>query len=106
MCRSSSIYSVNRMIPKNWIIMPQPARSIEEARGILRSLGFRRAEAEKGPLVDSAGQRVSFSILVSAANPARTEMATIIQADLEELGIEATIQPLETRAIVDQFAGA
>lgn len=89
---------------RRWINerLPQPTRSIEEARGILRSLGFRRAEAEKGPLVDPAGQRVSFSILVSAANPARTEMATIIQADLEELGIEATIQPLETRAIVDR----
>ena len=30
-------------------------------------------------------------------------MATIIQADLAQLGIEATIQPLETRAIVDRI---
>ena len=90
---------------RRWIneSLPRPVRSVEAARRALQSLSFRRAGAGNGVLVDSTGHEVSFSILVSASNPARTEMATIIQADLAELGIEVTIQPLETRVIVDRI---
>ena len=65
---------------RRWINerLPRPVRSIEEARSALLSLGFRRTEGGKGALVDSTGHEVSFSILVSASNPARTEMATIM----------------------------
>ena len=90
---------------RRWIneSLPRPVRSIEAARSALQSLGFHRTGTDNGALVDSTGHEMSFSILVSASNPARTEMPTIIQADLAQLGIEATIQPLETRAIVDRI---
>lgn len=87
---------------KIWIntAIPHPARSIVKARELLRLAGF--SWKSDGSLVDAAGQPVEFSILTSASNAQRAEMATIIQDDLKELGIRAQVVPLEFRAVLDR----
>jgi peptide/nickel transport system substrate-binding protein len=81
--------------------IPHPARSIDEARKLLRSGGF--SWSHDGDLRDSAGALVSFSILTSASNSQRTQMATIIQQDLKELGISAQVVPLEFHSVLDRI---
>jgi peptide/nickel transport system substrate-binding protein len=80
--------------------LPRPARSLDRARTLLKGAGFSwRAD---GALVDREGAAVEFSVLVSASNAARSQMATIIQSDLAELGIRVTVVPLESRAVTDR----
>jgi peptide/nickel transport system substrate-binding protein len=81
--------------------IPHPARSIDEARKMLQSAGF--SWSPEGDLIDSAGAPVSFSILTSASNSQRTQMATIIQQDLKEMGISAQVVPLEFHSVLDRI---
>ena len=48
------------------------------------------------------GTPVTFTIVTSAANAARVQLATIIQDDLREVGIQAQVVPLENRALLDR----
>ena len=80
--------------------LPHPARSVAEARATLKAAGYSwRAD---GALLDAHGQRIEFTIVTSATNPQRVEMATLIQADLKELGITVRVVPLEFRALLDR----
>ena len=45
---------------------------------------------------------MQFTIVTNAANAARVQMATIVQDDLRELGIQAQVVPLENRALLDR----
>jgi peptide/nickel transport system substrate-binding protein len=81
--------------------IPHPARSVADARKLLRSAGF--SWLGDGDLVDASGAQVSFSILTSASNNQRTQMATIIQQDLKELGIAVQVVPLEFRSVLDRI---
>ena len=85
---------------KLWVnpSIPQPPRSIERANTLLGSAGFtRRAD---GKLVDSHGQVVEFSILTNPSNAQRTRIATIIQDDLTQLGMQVHVVPLEFQAVM------
>ncbi len=88
---------------KLWLntTLPKPARSLGRARQLLASAGFHWKD--DGTLVDAAGEPVSFSILTSAGNVPRTEMATIIQADLKELGMQVQLVSLEFRSLLDRL---
>ena len=46
---------------------------------------------------------MKFSIITSASNNQRTQMATIIQQDLKELGVSVQVVPLEFRSVVDRI---
>ena len=81
--------------------IPHPARSIEQARQMLQSAGF--SWTSDGDLMDASGTPVKFSILTSASNSQRTQMATIIQQDLKELGIVVQVAPLEFRSVLDRI---
>jgi peptide/nickel transport system substrate-binding protein len=81
--------------------IPHPPRSIDEARKLLQSAGF--SWSHDGDLMDSVGAAVSFSILTSASNSQRTQMATIIQQDLKDLGISAQVVPLEFHSVLDRI---
>jgi peptide/nickel transport system substrate-binding protein len=81
--------------------IPHPARSIDQARQLLRSAGF--SWAGNGDLKDASGAAVRFSILTSSSNSQRTQMATIIQQDLKELGISVQVVPLEFRSVLDRI---
>jgi peptide/nickel transport system substrate-binding protein len=80
--------------------LAHPARSLDQAREQLRAAGFRWNP--EGRLVDAAGARVEFSILVSTSSPERMQMATMLQADYGELGIAVTIAPLEFRSLTER----
>jgi peptide/nickel transport system substrate-binding protein len=81
--------------------IPHPQRSVEQARALLQSSGF--SWSDNGDLKDASGAAVKFSILTSASNNQRTQMATIIQQDLKELGISVQVVPLEFRSVLDRI---
>lgn len=81
--------------------IPHPRRSVDQARKLLQSAGF--SWSSDGDLLDSARTPVKFSILTSASNSQRTQMATIIQQDLHELGIAVQVVPLEFRSVLDRI---
>jgi peptide/nickel transport system substrate-binding protein len=83
-----------------WIdtAISHPARSIEQARKLLQEAGF--SWSRDGDLIDATGAPIKFSILTSASNSQRTQMATIIQQDLKELGISVQVVPLEFRSVL------
>jgi peptide/nickel transport system substrate-binding protein len=86
---------------KLWLntALPRPQRSLARARQLLAGAGFTWKE---GRLHDAAGAPVEFTVVTNAANAQRVQMATIAQADLRELGIEAQIVPLENRGLLDR----
>ena len=45
---------------------------------------------------------MEFSIVTSAGNPERVQMATIIQDDLKQLGMRVDVVPLEFRSLLDR----
>jgi len=46
---------------------------------------------------------VEFSLVTSASNAQRSQMATLIQADLRDLGIQVQVVPLEFRSLLDRI---
>jgi peptide/nickel transport system substrate-binding protein len=71
-----------------------------EARALLRAAGFSWDPEDR--LVDAAGEHVEFSILTSAGNATRRQMATIVQDDLTQLGMRVHVVPLETSALLER----
>jgi peptide/nickel transport system substrate-binding protein len=87
---------------KGWFnssITPQ-ARSLPKAREMLKSAGF--SWKADNTLLDSTGQPVEFTILVSSSNTQRSQIATLVQEDLKAIGIVAHVVPLETRSANDR----
>jgi len=87
---------------KFWVnsALPHPARSLDKARELLKSAGF--SWRSDGRLVDRQSQPVEFSIIASSSNAQRSKMATIVQDDLNQLGMDVHVVPLEFRAVVDR----
>jgi peptide/nickel transport system substrate-binding protein len=71
------------------------------ARSILTAAGF--TWDEKGLLLDRARHPVEFSVITNSGNNERAQMATIIQRDLEELGMAVHIVSLEFRSMLDRI---
>jgi peptide/nickel transport system substrate-binding protein len=71
------------------------------ARKFLQAAGF--SWKADGALTDAAGQPVEFSILVSASNAQRGQMATLIQDDLKKLGMNVHVVSLEFRSMLDRI---
>jgi peptide/nickel transport system substrate-binding protein len=80
--------------------IPHPPRSIDKARALLKSAGFSWNPA--GHLLDRSGQPVEFSIITSSSNAQRTKMATLLQDDFAQLGMQVQVVPLEFRAVLDR----
>jgi peptide/nickel transport system substrate-binding protein len=87
---------------KLWVdqALPRPQRSVARARTLLREAGF---TWQASRLHDASGAPVTFSIVTNAANAQRVQLATIAQADLRELGIDAQVVPLENRGLLDRI---
>jgi len=87
---------------RRWVnnAIPKPPRSIEGARTRLRASGF--SWLQDGTLVDRTGGRVEFSIATSSSNRQRLEMATLLQHDLKQLGMNVHVVPLEFRSLLDR----
>ena len=56
----------------------------------------------EGALTDPEGRPVEFSILTSNSNPERSQMATLIQDDLKQIGMRVNVVPLEFRSLLDR----
>lgn len=87
---------------KQWInsAVPVTEHSLEKARELLKSAGY----SWKGDaLTDGQGKPVEFTILASASNALRSQMATMIQADLKALGINAHVVTMEFRSMLDRI---
>ena len=88
---------------KLWLneALPKPERSLVKAKALLQGAGFHWNS--DGALIDAAGHPVEFSVLVSASNAQRKQMATLIQADLKQIGVTVQVVPMEFRAQVDRI---
>lgn len=80
--------------------IPRPSASLAQARKLLQSAQF--SWKGDGTLVDKKGTPVEFSIVTSAGNSQRAQMATIIQNDLSQLGMSVHVAPVEFRALLDR----
>ena len=80
--------------------IPHPPRNPERARQLLRAAGFGWRNAA---LHDGAGRKVEFTIVVSASNAERVQMATVIQEDLKQIGLAVNVASLEFRALLDRL---
>ena len=87
---------------KNWIDrqIPPPVRSVAKARESLRAAHF--TWTPEGVLKSPDGRTVEFSILASASNAERVQMAGLIQDDLKALGMEVHVATLDTRSLLDR----
>jgi peptide/nickel transport system substrate-binding protein len=81
--------------------IPHPPRSVEAAKKLLGSAGF--SWNSDGNLVDKTGSAVEFTIITSASNAQRVQMATMIQADLKDLGLSVQVVPLEFHSVLDRI---
>jgi peptide/nickel transport system substrate-binding protein len=81
--------------------IPVPAHSQPHARELLRAAGF--SWTADNTLVDSTGQPVEFSIIVTSSNAQRNQIATLVQADLKAVGIAAHVVPIEGRSASDRL---
>lgn len=79
--------------------IPERPRSIAGARAELGAAGF---TWRAGVLHDATGRPVRFTIAVAASNQQRQQMATIVQQDLAQLGMQVDVVPLEFRALLDR----
>ena len=84
--------------------LPQPPRSLDRARTLLKEAGFSWTTGAKGEstLQDSDGKPVEFSILTSSTNADRAKMAALLQDDLKQLGMRVQVVPLEFRSLLDR----
>jgi peptide/nickel transport system substrate-binding protein len=80
--------------------IPAPVRSVDKAKQLLRLAGF--SWNARGALMDSSGESVEFTILVSSSNQQRIQMATLILEDMKQVGITAHVVSMESRASVDR----
>lgn len=80
--------------------IPVPVRSLPHARELLKAAGF--SWTADNTLMDSGGQHVEFSIVVSSSNAQRNQIATLVQADLKAIGIAAHVVPVEGRSASDR----
>jgi peptide/nickel transport system substrate-binding protein len=80
---------------------PHTPHSIPGARELLRAAGFSWNSANR--LLDPSKNEVSFSILTSAGNSQREKISTLVQDDLKQIGITASIVSLEFRSMMDRI---
>ena len=81
--------------------LPRPVHSLDRAREFLRGAGF--SWRSDGTLMDHQGNAVEFSILTSSSNAQRTKMATIVQDDLSQLGMNIHVVSLDFGSMADRL---
>ena len=74
--------------------------SPEAALKALQSEGFRM---ENGILKDKDGNAVVFSIITNAGNKYRERMATMIQEDLQKIGIQLNVVTLDFPSLIERM---
>lgn len=84
--------------------LPQPARSLDRARTLLKEAGFswNNGPGVESTLLDPDGSPVEFSIVTSSSNANYPKMAALVQDDLKQLGMRIQVVPLESRSLLDR----
>ena len=95
----SQVTPGNRMWIDSGIL--HPPTSISHARELVHVAGF--SWKSDGSLVDGHGNTVEFSILTSSSNAERVKIATLIQDDLKQLGMNVHVVSLEFHSMVDRL---
>jgi peptide/nickel transport system substrate-binding protein len=87
---------------RKWVngSLPTPVRSLAKARELLAADRF--SWTPSGALKDPDGRIVEFSLITSSSSAERTQMATLIQDDLKQLGITLNIVPLDMHSLLDR----
>ena len=87
---------------KQWFSssLARSKRSVATARERLKQAGF--SWNSQGSLLDVGGNPVEFSVVVSSSSAERSRMATVLQADFRDIGIQVTITPIEYRSLLDR----
>ena len=100
--RGTPLWSSTTPANKLWLdsALPQPPRSVEHAKQLLHDAGF--SWNAEGALLDRSAAAVEFSILTSASNAQRSQMATLIQDDLKQLGMKVQAVPMEFKSVLDR----
>jgi peptide/nickel transport system substrate-binding protein len=80
--------------------LPAPAYSKEQALKLLQQDGFKLSH---GVLRDRGGRAVEFSIATNAGNKNRERMATMIQADLAQIGVKVNVVTLDFPSLIDRI---
>jgi peptide/nickel transport system substrate-binding protein len=81
--------------------LPHPKTSLAGARQLLGEGGF--IWAADGLLHDSHKTQVRFSLAVNAGNPQQVTMATLIQQDLRNAGIEVALDELDFHTFLNRI---
>ena len=74
--------------------------SQDAALKALQSEGFR---LENGTLKDRDGNAVVFSIITNSGNKYRERMATMIQADLQKIGVQVNVVTLDFPSLIERM---
>ena len=100
--RGTPLWSSVTPANKLWLdpAVPQTPRSLDHAKELLRGAGF--TWNAQGSLLDKSGTPVEFTVLTSASNAQRSQMATLIQDDLKQLGMNVHPVPMEFRSVLDR----
>ncbi|HEV2762265.1 MAG TPA: ABC transporter substrate-binding protein [Pyrinomonadaceae bacterium] len=81
--------------------VPRTEYDLEKARALLREAGFEtRGTGEAPELFDRQGNRVEFTMIVSATSEERKAAAAVVQEDLARLGIRMQVAPVATSEVV------
>lgn len=76
------------------------AYSPDAALSSLRGEGFR---LDNGTLRDKGGNAVAFSIITNSGNKYRERMATMIQQDLQKIGIQVNVVTLDFPSLIERM---
>jgi peptide/nickel transport system substrate-binding protein len=91
------------MANKFWLnpAIKPPSGSDAAALAMLERAGFRRSGNQ---LVDSAGNKVEFSMITNAGNKLHERMLALIQQDLARLGIQLNVVTLDFPSLVERIS--
>ncbi len=77
------------------------ARDLALARQLLEEAGW--SDTDGDGRLDKGGARLEFTLLYAAGNDRREGVATILQQQLAEVGVEVALQPLERLALYEKL---
>jgi len=77
-------------------------QNLSRARELLTQAGFRSSPGD-GALLSPSGTRVEFTLVTNADSRERMRIGSLIQSDLEKLGIQVKFQAVEFNALVERL---
>ena len=75
-----------------------------DVSGALQSLQKEGFRLQKGTLLDYEGHALEFSLITNSGNKARERMATMIQQDLRQLGINLNVVTLDFPSLIERIS--